>query len=135
MKATALVVALTPRERDLLVSVLRLAEEFEADTQATRPLIELLERAMTTKEAAARPCRNGGVSERPSADQLLERPHALLTRSHLRELGLGRAAVDAVFRELEVVVFPGSTRPHVRVADYLALVERSTYGDDRVRLR
>jgi hypothetical protein len=26
------------------------------------------------------------------------------------------------------------TRPHVRAADYLALVERSTYGDDRVRI-
>jgi hypothetical protein len=47
----ALVVALTPAERDLLVSALRLAEEFEADTDATRPLIELLERAMTTREA------------------------------------------------------------------------------------
>ena len=47
----ALVVALTRAERDLLVSVLRLAEEFEADTQATRPLIELLELAMTAAEA------------------------------------------------------------------------------------
>ena len=47
---------------------------------------------------------------------------------------IGRSAIDAVFRELEVVVFPGSTRPHVRGADYLALVERSTYADDRVRI-
>jgi hypothetical protein len=47
----ALVIALTPAERDLLVSVLHLAEEFEADTEATRPLIELLEKAMTAKEA------------------------------------------------------------------------------------
>ena len=47
----ALVVALTRAERDLLVSVLRLAEEFEADTEATRPLIELLEKALTTTEA------------------------------------------------------------------------------------
>ena len=46
----AFVVALTPRERALLVSALRLAEEFEADTEATRPLIELLEK-MTTTEA------------------------------------------------------------------------------------
>jgi hypothetical protein len=43
-----------------------------------------------------------------------------LTRSHLRELGLGRAAIDAVFRELEDVVFPGSSRPHVRRESYLA---------------
>ena len=45
----------------------------------------------------------------------------MLTRSHLAELGLGRSAVDAIFRELDVVVFPGSSRPHVCVADYLAL--------------
>jgi hypothetical protein len=46
----ALVIALTPAERDLLVSALRLAEKFEPDTEATPPLIELLEKAMTTKE-------------------------------------------------------------------------------------
>jgi hypothetical protein len=46
----AFVVALTPAERDLLASALRLAEEFEADTEATRPLIDLLEEAMTAKE-------------------------------------------------------------------------------------
>jgi hypothetical protein len=70
----------------------------------------------------------------PSAPRLLETPGALLTRSHLRELGLGRAAVDAVFRELDVVVFPGSTRPHVKRDDYLALIQRSTFGENRVRL-
>jgi hypothetical protein len=74
------------------------------------------------------------VSGRPSAAQLLETPGALLTRSHLRELGLGRAAIDSIFRQLDVVVFPGSSRPHVRVKDYLELVERSIYGDRRVRL-
>jgi hypothetical protein len=73
------------------------------------------------------------VNGRPSAAELLETPGALLTRSHLRELGLGRSAIDAVFRQLDVVVFPGSSRPHVRVADYLALVERSTYDENRVR--
>jgi hypothetical protein len=74
------------------------------------------------------------VSGRPTAAQLLETPGALLTRSHLRELGLGRSAIDAVFRQLEVVVFPGSSRAHVRREDYLALVEKSTYGNCRVRL-
>lgn len=73
------------------------------------------------------------MTGRPSAAELLGTPGALLTRSHLRELGLGRSAVDAVFRELEVIVFPGSSRPHVRREDYLALVEASTYSDDRVR--
>lgn len=73
------------------------------------------------------------MSGQPTAAELLETPGALLTRTHLRDLGLGRSAVDAVFRELEVIVFPGSSRPHIRREDYLALVERSTYGADRVR--
>jgi hypothetical protein len=72
---------------------------------------------------------------RPTAAELLATPGALLTRSHLRELGLGRRAVDAVFRALPVVVLPGYSRPLVRAADYLELVERSTYRDDRVRSR
>lgn len=73
------------------------------------------------------------MSERPSAVELLERPGALLSRSHLRELGLERRAVDAVFRELPVVVLPGYSRPLIRAADYAALIERSTYRGDRVR--
>ena len=44
------------------------------------------------------------MSTRPSASELLVTPSALLSRSHLRELGLERRAVDAVFRELDVVV-------------------------------
>lgn len=73
------------------------------------------------------------MSEKPTASQLLEKPGALPTRSHLRELGLGRAAIDAVFRELPVVVLPGSTRPHVHVEDYLSLVSQATYRDGDVR--
>lgn len=38
-------------------------------------------------------------------------------------------------RTLGVVVLPGYGRPMVRVRDYLELVERSTFHDDRVRLR
>jgi len=41
--------------------------------------------------------------------------------------------VDAVFRSLPVVVFPGSRRSAVKRDDYLELVERCTYRDDRVR--
>jgi hypothetical protein len=74
------------------------------------------------------------MSEAPTAAELLATPGALLTRSHLRELGLGRAAIDAAFRVCNVVVFPGSSRPHIRREDYLALVERSTYDEHRVRL-
>jgi len=74
------------------------------------------------------------VNDRPTATELLETPGSLLTRSHLRELGLGRSAIDAVFRQLDVIVFPGSSRPHIRRDDYLELVTRSTYGNGCVRL-
>jgi hypothetical protein len=60
-------------------------------------------------------------------------PEATLSRTDLAALGYPRRAVDAVFRALPVVVRPGYTRPMVRVGDYLQLVERSTYRDDRVR--
>jgi len=69
----------------------------------------------------------------PSASQLLRTEGALLSRGHLRELGLERRAVDAVFRALPVVALPGYSRPMVRAEDYRALLERSTYGRDRVR--
>ena len=69
----------------------------------------------------------------PTASELLSTDGALLTRSHLRELGLERRAVDAVFRELECVFLPGYSRPLVRAGDYLALIERSTCRGDRVR--
>ena len=51
----------------------------------------------------------------------------MLTRSHLRELGLERRAVDAVFRALPVVALPGYSRPMVRVQDYLDLVACNTF--------
>lgn len=76
-----------------------------------------------------------GSDRRPSAAELLGTPAALLTRSHLRELGLERRAIDAVFRALPVVVLPGYSRPLVRAADYLVLVEASTFRGDRVRSR
>jgi hypothetical protein len=73
------------------------------------------------------------VSDRLSAPELLATPGALLSRSHLRELGLERRAVDAVFRALDVVVLPGYSRSLVRAEDYLELLRRSTFSDDRVR--
>jgi hypothetical protein len=69
----------------------------------------------------------------PVATELLETPGALLTRTHLRELGLERRAVDAVFRALPVVALPGYSRPMIRAQDYLQLAEEYTYRDDRVR--
>ena len=57
----------------------------------------------------------------------------MLNRSDLRDLGLERRAVDAVFRSLSVIVLPGYSRPMVKAEDYLALLEASTYRGDRVR--
>jgi hypothetical protein len=62
----------------------------------------------------------------------LAQPDALLSRSDLRELGLERRAVDAVFRACPTVHLPGYSRPLIRVADYLRQVEGWTYRDDRV---
>lgn len=73
------------------------------------------------------------MSRRPTVAERLANPQALLSRTDLRDLGLERRAVDAVFRALDVVVLPGYRRPLVKVADYLHLVERSTYRDERVR--
>ncbi len=77
--------------------------------------------------------RDAHPSTRRSAAELLTTQGALLTRSHLRELGLERRAVDAVFRALPVVALPGYSRPMIRADEYLALVEKHTYRDDRVR--
>ena len=68
-----------------------------------------------------------GVRER------IGNPDAFLSRTDLRQLGLERRAVDAVFRALPVIAFPGYARPLIRVSAYLELVERCTYADDRVR--
>ena len=84
-------------------------------------------RAVRHREAEA-PARS-----RPVAIELLGVPEALLTRTHLRELGLERRAVDAVFRALPVVALPGYSRPMVRARDYLELVKCNTFNDDRVR--
>jgi hypothetical protein len=73
------------------------------------------------------------VTGRPTAAELLSTPGGMLSRSDLRALGWERRAVDAIFRELEVVFLPGYSRGHVRVEDYIALLERSTYRGDRVR--
>jgi hypothetical protein len=75
------------------------------------------------------------VSERPSVTELLATPGALLTRSHLRELGLERRAIDAVFRDCPVILLPGYARPLVRVEAYRAFLDEHTYCDrcgDRV---
>jgi hypothetical protein len=67
------------------------------------------------------------------ATELLETPGALLTRTHLRELGLERRAIDAVFRKLPVIALPGYSRPMISAEKYLELINEHTYHDDRVR--
>jgi hypothetical protein len=73
------------------------------------------------------------VTDRPSAQERLETPGAVLSRTDLRALGWERRAVDAIFRECPVVFLPGYSRGHVRVVDYLAAIEKHTYRGDRVR--
>jgi hypothetical protein len=73
------------------------------------------------------------VSGKPSAAELLDRPGALLTRSHLRELGLERGAIDAVFRALPTVHLEGYSRPMIRVEDYRELVAERTF-DGRTKV-
>ena len=76
----------------------------------------------------------GGSSvNAPAVADLLTTPGALLTRSHLRELGLERRAIDQVFRHCPVVSIPGYSRPMIRAEDYVAFIEQHTYQDDRVR--
>lgn len=72
------------------------------------------------------------MAARPSAEELLHREGALLSSSHLRELGLGRRAIEAVFRSCPIVYLPGYSRPLVRAEDYRELVESSLYRGDRV---
>ena len=89
--------------------------------------------AQSNDGLSSRAKASGSTPHRPSATELLGTPGALLTRSHLRELGLERRAIDAVFRTLAVVFLPGYSRPMIRAEEFRELVEHSTYRDDRVR--
>lgn len=76
------------------------------------------------------------MSERPSAADKVHVPEAWLMRTDLRDLGLERRAIDAIFGHCPVHVLPGYSRPVVQVADYLAFMEGCRYCDrcgDRVR--
>jgi hypothetical protein len=73
------------------------------------------------------------VSARPDPETRLETSGAFLTRQDLAALGLGRSSIDAVFAQLDVIVFPGTRRLYVRVEDFRELVARSTYGSGEVR--
>jgi hypothetical protein len=73
------------------------------------------------------------VSDRSTATERLANLDAFLSRTDLRDLGLERRAVDAVFRSCPVVVFEGYSRPLIRVEDFLSYRDRCTYRGDRVR--
>lgn len=83
-------------------------------------------------EMTTAPEPTAGHAHHPPAHELLQRPGALLTRSHLRELGLGRRAIDAVFGTLPVIYLPGYSYPMIRVSDYLRFLEEHTYDGTRV---
>ena len=70
----------------------------------------------------------------PSSASRLANPDAFLSRTDLRDLGLPRRAIDAVFRACSNVFLPGYGRPFIRVADFLHLIESCTFRDDRVRM-
>jgi hypothetical protein len=93
-------------------------------------------KAASAQLEASDPTREDESSRRPHASELLETPNALLLRTDLRDLGLSRRAVDAVFRACPNIVLLGFSRPMVRVEAYKAFLEGSTYCDrcgDRVR--
>jgi hypothetical protein len=108
----------------------------DLDVAASRPQ---LEGTGAAENGASLPTTRGEASVaaawrgHAAATALLDAPDALLTRTHLRELGLERRAVDAVFQALAVVALPGYSRPMIRVRDYLELIENYTFRDDRVR--
>jgi hypothetical protein len=68
-----------------------------------------------------------------TVEERLEVAEAFLSRSDLRELGLERRAVDAVFRHCPVVSLPGYSRPLIRVAAFQKWIDEQTYAGDRVR--
>ena len=65
----------------------------------------------------------------------LANPSAVLSRTDLAALGWSRKSVDAILRAVPTIELPGLRKPHVQVRDYLALLERSKFRDDRVVAR
>jgi hypothetical protein len=74
----------------------------------------------------SQPVKLGARCGVPAVGERLANPDALVSHTDPHELGLPRRDVDAVFRELPVVVLPGYFRPLIRVADFLELIEQNT---------
>ena len=68
--------------------------------------------------------------------ELLKVPEAVLTRTDLAQLGYGRRAIDAIFKQCMksggVEVWEDHKRPMIRVKDFLRVREERTFRDDRV---
>jgi hypothetical protein len=71
-------------------------------------------------------------SRRRPAGQPFEHTE-FLNRSQLRDLGLERRAIDAVFRGCRIVAIPGYSRPLIHRADFEAFLAEHTYDGSRVR--
>lgn len=73
------------------------------------------------------------ATKRHELTERLDLRDGVLSRTDLRTLGYERRAIDAIFRACPVEVWPGYTRPMIRVADFLEWREKATYRGDRVR--
>ncbi len=60
-------------------------------------------------------------------------PQLIDRKQLIAETGLTRAAGDAVFRAVPVIVLPGCRKVFIRRADVERLLEASTFGAERVR--
>ena len=61
-------------------------------------------------------------------------PELLDVKALRAELGVSRAAVEAIMRRLPVVQIEGLRKVYVRRADVAAYLEARTFGKDRVAL-
>ena len=59
-------------------------------------------------------------------------PHLLDAKSLAAELGVTRAAAEAIMRQLPSVQVPGLRKVYVRRGDVGELLERCTYAKDEV---
>lgn len=59
-------------------------------------------------------------------------PELLDCKALRDELGVSRAAAEAIMRRLPIVAIEGLRKSYVRRADVAALLERSTYAKDEI---
>jgi hypothetical protein len=74
------------------------------------------------------------MAPKPTAAELLKTPGAMLSSTHLKELGWSRNAIDAIWRSCPMVVLPGFKRPMLRIEDYLGYLEEHTYRNEQPRV-